>query len=108
MPHCRRTYCYQVRRTFLQFGAYPKEVRRRSVSVGSQQVRWRELTPDIYAWCTERLSKLAAIASQLKASGEGDGHVSQWREGSAASRLAEGQRRTLRQHARTCSDFARS
>ena len=82
MPHCRRTYCYQVRRTFLQFGAYPEEVRRRSVSVDSPQVRWRELSPDIYAWRMERRSKHAAIASQLAGSGEGDGHVSQWREGS--------------------------
>ena len=84
MPHCRRTYYYQVRRTFLQFGAYPEEVRRRSVSVDSPQVRWRELSPDIYAWRMERRSKHAAKASHLAGSGEGDGHVSQWREGSAA------------------------
>ena len=50
MPHCRRTYYYQVRGTFLQFGAYPEDVRRRSVSVDSPQVRWRELSPDIYGW----------------------------------------------------------
>ena len=79
MPHCRRTYYYQVRGTFLQFGAYPEEVRRRSVSVDSPQVRWRELSPDIYAWRMERRSKHAAKASHLAGSGEGDGHVSQWR-----------------------------
>ena len=84
MPHCRRTYYYQVRGTFLQFGAYPEDVRRRSVSVDSPQVRWRELSPDIYAWRMERRSKHAAKASHLAGSGEGDGHVSQWREGSAA------------------------
>ena len=84
MPPCRRTYWYRVQKTFLDFGAYPQEVRRRSVSVGSQQMRWRELSPDIYAWRTERLAKLAAMASQLEASGEADGHVSRSREGSAA------------------------